>query len=77
MCKLQFSVTSNLIVEYTVYYHKATQKVPSRDHFTTDLDVGTVTNSGRQSERKQKKEKSWHISKVHRFGIQWGWQKHS
>ncbi|RCU35026.1 hypothetical protein DVA76_18385, partial [Acinetobacter baumannii] len=50
---------------------------PFSGPFTTDLDIGTVTNSGKQSEREQKKGKGWHMSKVHRFGIQWGWQKHS
>lgn len=35
---------------------------PFSGPFTTDLDIGCVTNSGRQSERKQKKGKSWHMS---------------
>lgn len=50
---------------------------PFSGPFTTDLDIGTVTNSDRQSERKKKKGKSWHMSKVHRFGTQLGWQKHN
>lgn len=37
--------------------HIATQMVPSQDPSPTDLDVGTVTNLGRQGERKKAKER--------------------